>query len=58
MFHANRLRKRVVGDDANIVDIGVLVDFIEPHVHPHELECILDFHEQRTRHHCPQTSTR
>ena len=50
VFHVSRLRKRL-GNDANIVDTGVLVDYIEPPVQPHEPERILDYHEQRTRHH-------
>ena len=50
VFHVSRLRKQL-GSDANIVDNGVLVDFIEPPVLPHEPERILDYHEQQTRHH-------
>ena len=50
MFHVSRLRKRL-GEDANIVDEGALVDFIEPPVQPHEPEQILDYHKQQTRHH-------
>ena len=50
VFHVSRLRKRL-GNDANVVDTGVLVDYIEPPVQPHEPERILDYHEQRTRHH-------
>ena len=50
VFHASRLRNRL-GDDVNIVDTSVLVDFMESLVQPHEPERILDFHERPTRHH-------
>ena len=35
VFHVSQLRKRL-GIDANVEDIGVLVDYIEPLVQPHE----------------------
>ena len=54
VFHVSRLRKRLHDGD-NVVDTGVLVDYIEPPVEPHEPEKILDHHELRTRHHvCKQ----
>lgn len=54
VFHVSRLRKRL-GDDANIGNTGVLINFIEPLVKSPKLERILDFHEQCTRHHvCKQ----
>ena len=34
-----------------MVDTGVLVEYIEPPIEPHEPEKILDHHELRTRHH-------
>ena len=50
VFHVSRLRKRLHDGD-NVVDTGVLVEYIEPPVEPHEPEKILDHHELRTRHH-------
>ena len=50
VFHVSRLREQL-GQNDNIIDRGVLVDMIEPPSVPHELECILDTHELRTRHH-------
>ena len=50
VFHVSRLRKRLM-PNTNTVDNDVLVDLIEPPVQPHEPERILDYHEQRTRHH-------
>ena len=49
MFHVSHLRTQL-GEDASIMDVDVLVDYIEPLVLPHELECILDFQEKRTQH--------
>ena len=38
-----------------MVDTGVLVEYIEPHVEPHEPKRILDHHELRTCNHiCKQ----
>ena len=53
VFHVSRLRKQL-GQNDNVVDTGVLVDIIEPPSVPHEPECILDMHEQRTRHNVRQ----
>ena len=50
VFHVSRLRKRLHDGD-NVVDTGVLVEYIEPPTEPHEREKILDHHELRTRHH-------
>ena len=50
VFHVSRLRKRLHDGD-NVVDTGILVEYIEPSVEPHEPEKILDHHELRTRHH-------
>ena len=50
VFHVSRLRKRLHDGD-NVVDTGVLVEYIEPPVEPHEPKKILDHHELRTRHH-------
>ena len=50
MFHVSGLRKRLYNED-NVVDLGVLVEYTEPLVQPHEPEKILDPHELRTRHH-------
>ncbi|MCO5552746.1 hypothetical protein L7F22_006263 [Adiantum nelumboides] len=50
IFHVSRLRQRLLRKD-NIIDQGVLVDFIEPPNLPHEHERILDLHDLRTRHH-------
>ena len=44
------LRKRLYNDD-NLVDHGILVEYIEPPISPHEPEKILDYHDLRTRHH-------
>ena len=54
VFHVSRLRKRLHDGD-NVVDTGVLVEYIEPPVEPHEPERILDHHELCTRNHiCKQ----
>ena len=54
VFHMSRLHKRLHDGD-NVVDTGVLVEYTEPPVEPHEVEWILDHHELCTRHHiCKQ----
>ena len=50
VFHVSRLRKRLYNED-NVVDLGILVEYTEPPMQPHEPERVLDFHELRTRHH-------
>ena len=50
VFHVSRLRKRLFNED-NVVDPGLLVEYTEPPVQPHEPEKVLDFHELRTRNH-------
>ena len=50
VFHVSRLRKRLYNED-NVVDPGILVEYTEPPVQPHEPEKVLDFHELRTRNH-------
>ena len=50
VFHVSRLRKRLYSED-NVVDPGILVEYTESPVQPHEPERILDSHELRTRHH-------
>ena len=42
-------------DGDNVVDTGVLVEYTEPFVEPHEPKRVLDHHELRTRNHiCKQ----
>ena len=54
VFHVSGLRKQLHDGD-NVVDMGVLVEYIEPHVEPHEPKRILDHHELCTCHHiCKQ----
>ena len=54
IFHVSCLCKWLHDGD-NVVDMGVLVDYIEPPVEPHEPKRILDHHELCTRHHiCKQ----
>ena len=50
VFHVSRLRKRLYDQD-QVIDSGILVDYEEPQVLPHEPEKILDTHDLRTRHH-------
>ena len=50
VFHVSRLRRRLYNED-NVVDHGVLVEYTEPPVQPHEPEKILDYHDLRTRNH-------
>ena len=49
MFHVSRLRKRLYEQD-QVIDSGILVDYEEPAVLPHEPEKVLDTHDLRTRH--------
>ena len=44
------MRKRLYNED-NVVDPGLLVEYTEPPVQPHEPEKVLDLHELRTRNH-------
>ena len=53
VFHVSRLRKQLYDQD-QVVDSGILVDYDEPQVLPHEPKKILDTHDLRTRHHIRQ----
>ena len=50
VFHVSRSRKRLYDED-NVIDPGVLVEYTETLVQPHECERILDYHDLRTRNH-------
>ena len=50
VFHVSRLRKPLYDQD-QVIDSGILVDYEEPQVLPHEPEKVLDTHDLRTRHH-------
>ena len=50
VFHVSSLHKRLHDRD-NVVDTGVLVEYIKPPVEPHEPKRILDHHELCTRNH-------
>ena len=49
VFRVSRLRKRLYEQD-NVVDPGIIVEYEEPLVQPHEPERVLDTHDLRTRH--------
>ena len=53
VFHVSHLRKRLHDGD-NVVDTGVLIEYKEPPMEPHEPERILDHHELCTRNHICQ----
>ena len=48
IFHVSHLRKWLYNED-NVVDFGILVEYIEPPVHPHEPKKVLVFHESCLR---------
>ena len=50
VFHVSRLRKRLYEQD-QVIDSGILVQYEEPQVQPHEPKRILDTHDLQTRHH-------
>ena len=50
IFHVSGLRKWLYKED-NIVDEGILFEYIEPPCQPHEREQILDQNELHTHHH-------
>ena len=49
IFHVSHLRKWLHDGD-NVVDTGVLVEYTEPPMEPHEPKRILAFRVRRTRH--------
>ena len=50
VFHVSHLRKWLYDQD-QVIDFGILVDYEEPQVLPHEPKKVLDTHDLRTRHH-------
>ena len=50
VFHVIHLRKWLYEHD-QVIDSGVLVEYEESQVQPHEPKKVLDTHELQTRHH-------